>query len=148
MLMFMDEKARPPVGMIKHSVNRSAPPKRTNIIIRPVTTREDWTDFMSIYIQCYPDREVRPQTIHWTGYINGIPVACVSARRNNYRGIVFDLGTAPGFRGNGYGHDMTRHACVYLRDAGCKYVHASINEISERIAHVLIGEINGGTSRE
>lgn len=130
-------------GTVRHSLDRPDPTKKTTIAIRQVRSQSDWVDFMSVYIQCYPDRDVSPQSVNWIGYINGIPVSCVSVKHNQIRGIVFDLGTAPGFRGMGFGRDMTRHALIYLRDIGCKYGHAAITPISGKIAHSIISEADG-----
>lgn len=107
------------------------PPSRPlpEIECRPVSGPESRTAFTNLTVTCFDipltvARSIYERELAWNGayrgfmaIAKGVPVSIVALVRAGGVLGVYSLGTAPGYRGQGYGEALLRSAAQSLRDA-------------------------------
>tara|TARA_Y100001968_G_C19440410_1_gene762199 strand:- start:2698 stop:3588 length:891 start_codon:yes stop_codon:yes gene_type:complete len=68
----------------------------------------------------------------WVGWLNDKPIGCIAGIRYNssygFIGLFFVL---EGYRGNGFGVELWKHALLYLKDIPCIGLEAAPNRIND-----------------
>ena len=91
-------------------------------------------EITDIYLQRHQvSLERNANMMHFSLYINSVPVTSITLSIKENLARIDDLGTIPEFQGNGYGTYLMKYALSKAKDLGCRYCFLESSEDGKKL---------------